>query len=85
MAVKGVSRAIRYQLQSSELTLEVGNPAVAEKYAAFLTAHLASTKQLLLSQKGSIGSNIGQIPASILYNVANRLGVKEVKPVPSPT
>jgi hypothetical protein len=77
------SRYIRYALDSNNLTLEVGNPVVAEVYVAFLAAHLASTQKALLGLDGPVSTRIGNLPAGIFHDSARRLGVKDVSRIPA--
>ena len=73
---------IRYQLHASSLTLDIGNPAVAEKYVASLTAELSNIKRNVLENPDKIvETNIGKLPMSILHDSVAKLGVQDVKKV----
>jgi hypothetical protein len=78
---------IRYRLDSNNLTLDIGNPEVAEKYLRFLNAELANIKRNFEGQTGKVeltirGSNEKfSVPAEMLRPHIDKLGVQEVRKV----
>jgi hypothetical protein len=73
---------IRYALKASDLTLDVGNPALAERYVDFLKQDLEATRRVLLSQSGQVDAAVGgatmKLPAGFLHPAAREPGVTSV-------
>lgn len=84
------AKYIRYHVDPNHvgnLTLDIGNPAVADRYVAFLDSELANVKRNLESRteplEATFGSGGGTIPIypSIFRDIAAGVGVKDVTKV----
>ena len=78
------SHYIRYRLSGGNLTLDIGNPTVAEKYHVFLMEELSNIKHNLETRTDPIeflSSGGATIPFSpdMLRGIAAGLGVQEVR------
>ena len=75
---------IRYGLDGHNLTLDIGNPVVAEKYAAFLTSELSTIKRNLENKTEPLdfilpGGIKMPFPPFILREYAAGLGVRDIR------
>lgn len=78
---------IRYNLDSNNLTLDIGNPDVAEKYLAFLNSELSTIKHNMKTQTDPVDFIVRgsakkiSVPAAFMRDWAEKLGVQEIKKI----
>jgi hypothetical protein len=78
---------VRYRLSSNNLTLDLGNPEVAEKYASLLREDLDELRHVFADKDAStpvesyVGGTRMNIPLGFYRDAALRCGVQSVEKV----